>query len=189
MYLHVCIVHMCVCMYSTHVCACIVCVCVCVCVCSTHVEKEMSAHSSTRPWKIPWMEEPGGLQSMGSLRVWHDWTTSFSLFTSMRWRRKWQPTPLFLPRESHGQRSLVGVSSRGLKAQTQLEWLSSSSIQYLFFSSWHTPSVWQSLGPFMALQMAYCVLLLLNNIPLHICTHHLYLFLCWWTFRLLSCPG
>ena len=32
-------------------------------------------------WKIPWMEEPGGLQSMGSLRVGHDWVTSLSLFT------------------------------------------------------------------------------------------------------------
>ena len=54
------------------------------------------------------MEEPGGLQSMGSLRVGHDWATSFSLFTFMHWRRKWQPTPVFLPGESQGQRSLVG---------------------------------------------------------------------------------
>ena len=36
------------------------------------VEKAMAAHSSTLAWKIPWMEEPGGLQSMGSLRVGHD---------------------------------------------------------------------------------------------------------------------
>ena len=36
------------------------------------LEKEMSIHSSTIAWKIPWMEEPGGLQSMGSLRVGHD---------------------------------------------------------------------------------------------------------------------
>ena len=35
-------------------------------------EKEMAPHSSTLAWKIPWMEEPGGLQSMGSLRVGHD---------------------------------------------------------------------------------------------------------------------
>ena len=35
-------------------------------------EKEMSLHSSTPAWKIPWMEEPGRLQSMGSLRVGHD---------------------------------------------------------------------------------------------------------------------
>ena len=35
-------------------------------------EKEMAPHSSTLAWKIPWMEEPGRLQSMGSLRVGHD---------------------------------------------------------------------------------------------------------------------
>ena len=59
-------------------------------------------------WKIPWMEEPGGLQSMGSLRVGHDWAPSLSLFTFMQWRRKWQPTPGFLPGESQGRGSLVG---------------------------------------------------------------------------------
>ena len=52
---------------------------------------------------IPWIEEPGGLQSMGSLRVGHDWVTSLSLFTFMHWRRKWHPTPVFLPGESQGQ--------------------------------------------------------------------------------------
>ena len=76
----------------------------------THVvlEKAMAPHSSTPAWKIPWTEEPGGLQSMGSLRVGQDWATSLSLFTFMHWRRKWQPTPLFLPGESQGQGSLVG---------------------------------------------------------------------------------
>ena len=59
-------------------------------------------------WKIPWTEEPGGLQSMGSQRVGHDWATSLSLFTFMHWRRKWQPTPVFLPGESQGWGSLVG---------------------------------------------------------------------------------
>jgi len=56
----------------------------------------------------PWMEGPGGLQSMASLRVRHDWTTSLSLFSFMHWRRKWQPTPVFLPGESQGRGSLVG---------------------------------------------------------------------------------
>ena len=65
-------------------------------------------HSSTLAWEIPWVEEPGGLQSMGSLRVGHDWATSLSLFTFVHWRRKWQPTPAFLPGESQGRRSLVG---------------------------------------------------------------------------------
>ena len=56
-----------------------------------HEEKAMATHSSTLAWKIPWMEEPGRLQSMGSLRVGHKWATSLSLFTFMHWRRKWQP--------------------------------------------------------------------------------------------------
>ena len=68
----------------------------------------MAPHSSTLAWKIPWTEEPGGLQSMGLLRVGHDWATSLSLFTFFHWRRKWQPTPVFLPGESQEQGSLVG---------------------------------------------------------------------------------
>ena len=71
-------------------------------------EKAMAPHSSTLAWKISWTEEPGRLQSMGSLRVGNDWVTSLSLFTFMHWRRKWQPTSVFLPGESQGQRSLVG---------------------------------------------------------------------------------
>ena len=72
------------------------------------VEKAMAPHSSTLAWKIPWTEESGGLQSMGSLRVGHNWATSLSLFTVMHGRRKWQPTPVFLHGESHGQGNLVG---------------------------------------------------------------------------------
>ena len=68
----------------------------------------MAPHSSTLAWKIPWTEEPGGLQFMGSRRVGHDWATSLSLFTFMHWRRKWQPTPVFLPGEFQGRRSLLG---------------------------------------------------------------------------------
>ena len=68
----------------------------------------VAAHSSTLAWKIPWAEEPGRLQSMGSLQVRHNWATSLSLSTFMHWRRKWQPTPVFLPGESQGRGSLVG---------------------------------------------------------------------------------
>ena len=71
-------------------------------------EKVMAPHSNTLAWKTPWTEEPGGLQSMGSLRVGHDWATSLSLFSFMHWRRKWQPTPVILPGESQGRWSLVG---------------------------------------------------------------------------------
>ena len=67
-------------------------------------------------WKIPWTEEPGRLQSMGSLES--DTTERlhfhFSLFTFMHWRRKWQPTPVFLPGESQGRGSLVGCRLWGL---------------------------------------------------------------------------
>ena len=70
-------------------------------------EKAMAPHSSTLAWKIPRTEEPGRLQSMQSLGVRHNWETSLSLFTFMHWRRKWQPTPVFLPGESQGQGSLV----------------------------------------------------------------------------------
>ena len=71
------------------------------------LEKAMAFHSSTLTWKISWMEEPGGLQSLGLLKVWHGCVTSLSLFTFMHWRRKWQPTPVFLPWESQGWGSLV----------------------------------------------------------------------------------
>ena len=63
----------------------------------------MATYSSTLAWKVPWTEKPGRLQSMGSLRVGHDSATSLSLFTFMHWRRKWQPTPVFLPRKSQGR--------------------------------------------------------------------------------------
>ena len=82
---------------------------VCMVLCQP-MEKAMAPHSSTLAWKTPWMEEPGGLQSMGSRRVGHDWVTSLSLFTFMHWRRKWQPTPVLLPGKPHGWKSLVGYS-------------------------------------------------------------------------------
>ena len=61
----------------------------------------------------PWTEEPGRLQSMGLLRVRHDWATSLSLFSFMHWRRKWQPTPVFLPGESQEWWGLVGCRPWG----------------------------------------------------------------------------
>ena len=88
------------------------------CHCTRVAEKAMAPHSSTLTWKIPWMEEPGRMQSMRSLRVGHDWATSLSLFTFMHWRRKWQPAPVFLPGESQGRGSLVGGC---LWARTELD--------------------------------------------------------------------
>ena len=51
----------------------------------------MAPHSSALAWRIPWMEEPGGLQSMGLRKVRHDWATSLSHFTFRHWRRNWHP--------------------------------------------------------------------------------------------------
>ena len=51
----------------------------------------MAPHSSTLAWKIPWTEEPGRLQSMGSLGVGHDWATSLSLFTFTHWEGNGNP--------------------------------------------------------------------------------------------------
>ena len=93
----------------------------------------MAPHSTTLAWKIPRVEEPGRLQSMGSLRVRHDWTTSLSLFTFILWRRKWQPTPVFLPVESQGWGSLVGCRLWGCTEVQRLKWLSSSSSWNLKF--------------------------------------------------------
>ena len=81
----------------------------------------MAPHSSTLAWKIPWTEELGRLQSMGSLRVGHDRATSLSLFTFMHWRRKWQPTPVFLPGDSQGWGSLVGCRLWGLTESDMTE--------------------------------------------------------------------
>ena len=84
-------------------------------------------HSSTLAWKIPWVEQPGRLQSMGSLKVRHDWATSLWLFTFMYWRRKGNPLQcscLENPRDWEAWWAAVyGVA----QSQTQLKWLSSSS--------------------------------------------------------------
>ena len=65
----------------------------------------MAPHFSTLAWKIPWVEEPVRLQSMGSQS--RTRLSDFT-FTFMHWRRKWQPTPVFLPGESQGWGSLLG---------------------------------------------------------------------------------
>ena len=64
---------------------------------------------------------------MGSLRVGHDGATSFSLFTFMHWRRKWQPTPVFLPGESQGWGSLVGFRLWG---RTELDTTVAAAANY-----------------------------------------------------------
>ena len=102
--------------------------------CIDSLEKAMAPHSSTLAWKIPWMEEPGGLQSMGWQRVRHDWTTSLSLFAFMHWRRKWQPTPVFLPGESQGRGAWWAAVYGVAQSRTRLKWLSSSSSRFTVIS-------------------------------------------------------
>ena len=88
-------------------------------------EKAMAPHSSTLAWRIAWTEEPGRLQSMGSLRVAHNWATSLSPFTFMHWRRKWQPTPVFLPGKSQGREAWWAAIYGVAQSRTRLKWLSS----------------------------------------------------------------
>ena len=96
-------------------------------VCWTISEKAMAPHSSTLAWKIQQTEEPGRLQSMGLLRVGHDWATSLSLFTFTHSRRKWQPTPLFLPENPRDGGAWWAAVYGVAQSRTQLKWLSSSS--------------------------------------------------------------
>ena len=90
-------------------------------------EKAVAPHSSTLAWKIPWTEEPGRLQSMGSLTVRHDWATSLWFFTFMHWRRKWQPIPVFLSGESQGWGDWWAAVYGVAESRTRLKRLSSSS--------------------------------------------------------------
>ena len=89
-------------------------------------EKAMATHSSTLAWKIPWMKGPSRLQSMGSLGVRYDWATSLSLFTSMHWRRKWQPTPVWLPGEYQGRGGWWAAVYGVAQSRIRLKRLSSS---------------------------------------------------------------
>ena len=93
-------------------------------------EKAMAPHSSTLAWKIPWMEEPGRLQSMGSLRVRHDWATSFSLFTFIIGEGNGNPRQcscLENPRDREAWWAAVyGVT----QSWTRLKWLSISKYMY-----------------------------------------------------------
>jgi len=96
----------------------------------------MAPHSSTLAWKIPWTEEPGRLQTMGSRRVGHDWATSLSLFPFMHWRRKWQPTPVFLPGESQGRGSLVGRRLWG-RTESGHDWSDLAAAAAVSLCSWY----------------------------------------------------
>ena len=96
---------------------------------SNNMEKRMATHSSTLAWKIPWTEGPGGLQSMGSLGVGHDWMTSlyFSLSCIGEGNgNTLQCSCLENPRDRGAWWAAVyGVAH----SRTRLNWLSSSSMK------------------------------------------------------------
>ena len=104
---------------------------ICMRMCNLHIKVciglSVAPHSSTLAWKIPWTAEPGSLQSTGPLRVGHDWATSLSLFTFMHWRRKWQPTPVFLPGESQEWGAWWAAVYGVAQSRTRLKLLRSSS--------------------------------------------------------------
>ena len=140
----------------------------------------VAPHSSTLAWKIPRMEEPGGLQSMGSLRVGYDWVTSLSLFTFQHWRRKWQPTHVLAWRIP-GTGEPGGLPSMGVaQNRTRLKWLSSSSSPFL-------------IGFLMSL-LSFLSALYISNITLyHMCGYqtcstipNAAFSLCWWFLLLKS---
>ena len=99
------------------------------------LEKEMATHSSTLAWKIPWTEEPGRLQSMGSQRVRHNWATSLSLSS----------LPLFVKdiKMQRQMQSLVQVYCQYMKSQiwtqTYYQYLQSSCSKPQAIWSWWCP--------------------------------------------------
>ena len=93
------------------------------CTTSLYLEKAMAPHSSTLAWKIPWTEEPGWPQSMGSLGVRHDWVTSLSCIGEGK-GNPLQCSCLENPRDMGAWWAAVsGVT----QSRTWLKWLSSSS--------------------------------------------------------------
>ena len=101
------------------------------------LEKAIAPHSSTLAWKIPWMEEPSGLQSMGSLKVGHDWATSLSLFLSCTGEGNGNPLQcscLENPRDGGAWwAAIYGVA----QSWTWLKWLSSNRLLDSSHSDWH----------------------------------------------------
>ena len=157
-------------------------------------EKAMATHSSTLAWKIPWTEEPGRLQSMGSLRVGHDWSTSLSLFTFMHWRRKWQPTPVFLPGESQGRRSQVGCRLWGRTESDMTEATQQQQQQHAEGLSNLSRSVWHDYAPFRVspctwvFSMTFQILTISNQRLSHFGKKWFH-FLCSWGHQCSDGPG
>ena len=114
----------------------------------------LAAHSNYSGQTIPWAFEYPSLTPLqyfclenpvdggawwaavhGVTRVRHNWATSLSLFTFMHWRRKWQPTPVFLPGESQGQEAWLVAVSGVTQSRTWLK-RRSISISIITYSYW-----------------------------------------------------
>ena len=91
------------------------------------LEKAMAPHSSTLAWKIPWMEEPGRLQSMGLLRVRHDWATSLSLSFSCTGEENGNPLQCSCLENSRDRGAWWAAIYGVAQSWTRLKRLSSSS--------------------------------------------------------------
>ena len=93
--------------------------------CTSFLEKALATHSNTLAWTIPWMEEPGRLQPMGSLRVRHDWVTSLSL--SCTGEGNGNPLQYSCPENPRDGETWWAAICGVAQSQTRLKWLSSSS--------------------------------------------------------------
>ena len=91
---------------------------------SLSLEKAMAPHFSTLAWKIPWMEEPGGLQSMGSLRVGQDWATSLSLSLSCIGEGNGNPLQCSCLENPRDRGAWLAAVYGVAQSRTQLKWLS-----------------------------------------------------------------
>ena len=93
----------------------------------------LSGEDNGTPLQYSCLENPMDRRNLvgyrGSGGVGHDWATSLSLFTFMHWKREWQPTPVFLPGESQGPRSLVGCRLWG---RTESDTTEATQQQQLF---------------------------------------------------------
>ena len=143
--------------------------------------KAMAPHSSTLAWKTPWTEEPGGLQSMGSLRVGCDFTFTFHFSLSCIGEGNGNPlqcSSLENPRDGGAWWAAVyGVG----QSWTRLKRLSSSSIISIYFSSSSLTSVifMLLLSPLSAIFKNFNIVFLVLKYPF--CSF-LLLFLCYLLF-------
>ena len=126
----------------------------------------MTTHSSTLAWKILWTEEPGGLQSMGSLRVGHDWVTSLSCIGEAN-GNPLQCSCLENPRDGGAWWAAVyGVT----QSWTRLKWLSSSSSSIKLFPLKFSSAYFVSEpSTFVFLFCVICLFLSLRSPVIHQC--------------------